>query len=311
MATPSAAGAGPATTVGPPGAMSRTGTSTSTSTSGRRLVRGRLVAAAALALLPALAACGGSAADPGTGAADWTAGTPAGTATEAAGESPSGELTVFAAASLTRVFTDIAETLEAQHPGVRVTFSFAGSADLVAQVGAGAPADVLATADETTMADAVAAGVVAAEPTIFAENVLTLVVPPGNPAGVTGLDASLDEAHLVVCAPQVPCGAATAQLADRAGVTLAPVSEESSVTDVLGKVTAGQADAGLVYTTDATAAGDAVEVIAVPGAAEVVNRYPLAVLADAEDPGLARLWVETVTGEQGRQVLADAGFRLP
>lgn len=220
-------------------------------------------------------------------------------------------LTVLAAASLHGVFTDLEEVFAERHPGVEVAFSFAGSSDLVAQVDAGAPADVLATADEATMARAVASGTVAGEPRVFAHNVLTLVVPSGNPAGVTGLDGSLDRADLVVCAPQVPCGAATAALAELHGVRLAPVSEEGSVTDVLGKVRSGQADAGLVYVTDAEAAGDAVETVAVARAQEVVNRYPVAVTADAAAPDLADAWVELLLGPEGRELLDDAGFSAP
>ncbi|WP_324650508.1 molybdate ABC transporter substrate-binding protein [Georgenia sp. H159] len=222
-----------------------------------------------------------------------------------------GELTVFAAASLGEVYEQLAADFVEEHPGTEVSFSFAGSADLVAQVVAGAPADVLATADETTMADAVAAGAVKGNPEVVARNVLTLVTPRGNPAGVTGLDESLDGAALVVCAPQVPCGAATAVLAERLGVTLSPVSEEGSVTDVLGKVTSGQADAGVVYATDAARAGDAVDVVAVPGAEDVVNRYPVAVTTDGDSPGLARAWVEHLGSREGQQVLRVAGFGAP
>ncbi len=246
-------------------------------------------AALALAATLALAACGGAEED-----------APAG-----------GELTVFAAASLSTVYTDLAGLFAEQHPGAEVRFSFAGSSDLVAQLAAGAPADVLATADEQTMDRAVAEGVVEGEPTVVASNVLTLVTPAGNPAGVTGLDGSLDGAALVVCAPQVPCGAATATLADRLGLTLDPVSEEGSVTDVLGKVTTGQADAGLVYASDAAGAGDAVEVVPLDGAEEVVNRYPVAVVASAGDPELAAAWVELVRGEEAQQLFADAGFGAP
>jgi len=256
----------------------------------------RLGATAAAVLTLALAACGGDGAD----------GAPAGTDAP-----PSGELTVFAAASLHVVFADLAELFTEEHAGAEVTFSFAGSADLVAQLDAGAPADVLATADETTMAHAAAAGTLAGEPRVFAENGLTLVVPSGNPAGVTGLDGSLAGAALVVCAPQVPCGAATAALAERADVTLSPVSEEGSVTDVLGKVTSGQADAGLVYRTDAVTAGDAVEVVPVDGADAVVNRYPIAVTVEATDPALAEAWVELVLGAEGQRVLRTAGFGSP
>jgi molybdate transport system substrate-binding protein len=277
-----------------------------------RTRRGRLSAAVVLLALTMLApaACAGAGTDEPAGTANETGGTSEVTASQA-GEAPSGELTVFAAASLSAVFEELGTVVEQEHPGVSVTFSFAGSSDLVSQVLAGAPADVLATANESTMAQAVDGDAVEGEPTLFAENVLTLVVPAGNPAGVTGLDASLAGASLVVCAPQVPCGAATAELADLIGVTLNPVSEEGAVTDVLGKVTSGQADAGLVYTTDAAGAGDAVEVIEVPEADEVVNRYPVAILQDGRAPELARLWVDTLTGDTGRELLADAGFRLP
>ncbi|TRW47338.1 molybdate ABC transporter substrate-binding protein [Georgenia yuyongxinii] len=259
----------------------------------------------------ALAACGGTnGTDEPADGVSGTGDTSEATATPAE-DAPSGELTVFAAASLNKVFEELGTVVEQAHPEVSVTFSFAGSSDLVSQILAGAPADVLATANESTMTQAVEGGAVAGEPTVFAENVLTLVVPAGNPARVTGLDASLDGAALVVCAPQVPCGAATVALAELMGVTLNPVSEESAVTDVLGKVTSGQADAGLVYSTDAAGAGDAIEVIEVPEADQVVNRYPVAVLEGSQVPELAQLWVDTLTGEAGREILAGAGFRLP
>ena len=272
------------------------------------------MALAAVGLATVLAACGAAGPAggdaPAGGAAPDSATPDTGTGAGTPGTEPGGELTVFAAASLHDAYEEVAAAVERDHPQVEVSLSFAGSSDLVAQVLAGAPADVLATADEATMRRAVDGGAVAGEPIVVAENHLALVVPAGNPARVTGLDASLDEAALVVCAPQVPCGAAAQQLAALEGVTLRPVSEESAVTDVLDKVTSGQADAGLVYSTDA-AGTDAVETIAVPGADRVVNRYPVAVVAGAHDPALAALWVRTLTGEQGRAILADAGFTLP
>lgn len=258
--------------------------------------------AAVLLLLGALAlaACGSAASEDADGAGG-----------PGADGGLSGDLTVFAAASLHAVFEELAELFEAAHPDTSVTFSFGGSSDLVAQLYAGAPVDVLATADEATMARTHATGTIAHEPVIFAENSLTLVVPPGNPGGVTGLDASLDGADLVLCAPQVPCGAATLALTELLDVSLTPVSEEGSVTDVLGKITSDQADAGLVYTTDAAAAGDAVETIAVERAEEVVNRYPIAVTVDAAEPELAAAWVELVLGPEAQQVLDRAGFGTP
>lgn len=268
---------------------------------GARVRAHRRVGALLAAVAAALAGCAGGGSD-AAGAGGPSAGS-AGSTGEAGGE-----LVVLAAASLSEVVEELASGIEAAHPSVEVTLSFGGSADLVAQVLAGAPADVLMTADETTMARAGDDGAVAA-PMVVALNSPVLVVPAGNPAGVTGLD-DLDGAALVLCAPQVPCGAAAAELARRNGVTLAPVSEESAVTDVLGKVTSGQADAGVVYATDARRAGGAVDVVDVPGSTDVLNRYPAAAVTGG-DAELAALWLGAVTGEPGRTVLADAGFTLP
>lgn len=201
-----------------------------------------------------------------------------------------GSTTVFAAASLGAAFEEVAD-------GSDVSFSFDGSSGLVDQLAGGAPADVLATADERTMDRAVGLGLVAGEPTMFATNRLVLVTPPDNPAGITGLE-SLDGAKLVVCAPDVPCGDASARLARRAGVALHPVSEETKVTDVLGKVTAGEADAGLVYLTDARAAGDAVQLIEVPGADAETNTYWIAAVTGG-DADRAREFIELVRGSEG------------
>lgn len=217
-------------------------------------------------------------------------------------------LTVFAAASLTDSFTELAEDFEEANPGVEVRLSFDGSSGLVDQIAGGAPADVFASADEKNMDRAVDEGLVAGEPVLFATNVLTLITPPGNPAGITGFDESLEGTRLVLCAEGVPCGNATRALAESAGLELQPVSEESKVTDVRGKVTSGEADAGIVYTTDATAAGDAVEAIEISGAEDDPNRYPIAVLAEAEHPDLAQQFLDSVTGPDGRAVLASYGF---
>jgi molybdate transport system substrate-binding protein len=221
-------------------------------------------------------------------------------------------LTVFAAASLSGAFEEIGDQFEAEHPGVQVQFNMAGSSSLVEQIRAGAPADVFASADEPTMDRAVEADAVSGEPRPFATNVLTLVTPPDNPAGIASLqDAAAEGVNLVVCAPQVPCGNATVALARDAGIPLTPVSEESSVTDVLGKVTSGEADAGLVYATDATGAGDAVHTVALEGAEAAVNTYPVARLAEAEHGELAEAFVDYVLGAQGQQVLKDDGFGRP
>ena len=220
-------------------------------------------------------------------------------------------LTVFAAASLTATFTELADDFETDHEGVAVELSFGGSSDLVGQVQQGAPADVVATADTVTMA-ALTDEALVDDPVVFATNRLEIAVPAGNPADVGSLqDLARPGTTLVVCAPEVPCGAAAVQVADEAGVTLSPVSEEQSVTDVLGKVSSGEADAGLVYVTDVRAAGDEVEGVPFPESAAVTNSYPVAVVAESGTRDLAADFVALVTGERGRAVLSDAGFGRP
>lgn len=227
-----------------------------------------------------------------------------------AGPPGDGELTVFAAASLTATFTAVAEAFTAAHPDVGVRTSFAGSADLIAQLTGGAPADVLATADAATMGKARAAGLLAGPPVSFATNTLTIVVAPGNPKRINGF-RDTGSVSLVVCAPQVPCGAALPRIAAATGTPLNPVSEESSVTGVLAKVSSGQADAGVVYATDALAAADRVAAVPFPEAADAVNSYRIAVLADAAHPDAAAEFVGTVTGSRGREILTAAGFGPP
>ena len=221
-------------------------------------------------------------------------------------------LTVFAAASLKAPFTALAEEFEATHPGTTVTLSFAGSSDLATQISQGAPADVFASADASTMAKLGSAGLVEGSPRDFASNVLTIAVPPGNPASIaTFADLSKPGARTVICAAQVPCGAATKALEQETGTTLQPVSEESSVTDVLGKVVSGEADAGLVYVTDVQAAGDKVQEIPFPESARAVNTYPIAAVRTGGSNDLAAAFIETVMGPEGQQLLRGAGFGTP
>ena len=223
-----------------------------------------------------------------------------------------GSITVFAAASLKGTFAELAEQFEAANPETTVELNFAGSADLVTQITEGAPADVFASADEKSMAKLTDADLVDGEPVDFATNVLEIAVPPTNPAAIeTFDDLAAPGVKLVICAPEVPCGAATVTLEQASGVTLSPVSEESSVTDVLGKVLSGEADAGLVYVTDVIAAGDAVDGIEFDESAEAVNTYPIAAVTDADASDVAAAFVAFVTGEAGRAVLTAAGFGLP
>jgi molybdate transport system substrate-binding protein len=218
-------------------------------------------------------------------------------------------LTVFAAASLKSTFTKIGDQFKASHPGLTVTFSFAGSSDLVTQIQSGAPADVFASADTKNMDKATADDLVDGTPINFASNTLEITVPPDNPANISSLqDLTKAGVKLVVCAPEVPCGSATQKVETASGVTLKPVSEEASVTDVLNKVTSGEADAGLVYVTDVKGAGDKVKGVTFPEAKEAVNTYRIATLAGSKNKDLAKQFVDVVTGAEGQQVLADAGF---
>ena len=227
---------------------------------------------------------------------------------DGSGDDGSGELTVLAAASLTDVYEDLAEGFESEHD-VDVTFSFGSSTDLAAQAADGAPGDVLATADETSMQVAEDAGV-AGEVTTFATNVMVIVTPPDNPAGIESLD-DLEGTTWVRCADEVPCGRVARAVLEDNGVTAEPASLEDDVRATLDKVISGEADAGLVYASDAVAAGDDVATVEIPGADEQLTSYFVATLEQSEDADLAREWVDLVTSEEGRQALTDAGFTLP
>ena len=267
----------------------------------------RRAAIAAVSLLSALslAACGGSASNSSTGAASGAASPGA----SAGAEKATGKVTVLAAASLQGAFEEIEKTVEKDNPGLDVTFDFQGSQDLVASLAGGDSADVLATANNSTMKTAADQKLVGNQ-TEFATNVLTLIVPKGNPKKITGLDSSLDGANLVICAPEVPCGEATKKLAEAQGITLNPVSEEQKVTDVRGKVESGEADAGIVYTTDAAAAKDKADKIDIPDGG-VVNHYPIAQTASPENAAGAKVFIDAVTGKTGQEVLAKYGFGKP
>ena len=267
----------------------------------------RRAAIAAVSLLSAvsLAACGGSASNSATGAASGAASASGSGAPQKA----TGELKVLAAASLKASFTEIGTQLEKDNPGLHVTFDFQGSQTLVSSLSEGNAADVLATADEPTMNKAVEQKLVG-ERTEFATNVPTLVVPKGNPANVKGIDSSLDNAKLVVCVETAPCGNAAKELAKAYNVTLNPVSEEQKVTDVRTKVESGEADAGVVYKTDAVAAKDKVDEVTIDNKG-VVNHYPIAQTAKPSNPEAAQVFINAITSKSGQEILAKYGFGKP
>ncbi len=218
-------------------------------------------------------------------------------------------LTVLAASSLTDAFGELEQTFEQQHAGVDVQLTFDSSSTLAEQVIAGAPGDVLATADEVTMQRVVDEGLVSGSAVRFARNRLVLVTPPDDPGGVASV-TDLDDSAVTyaVCVPDAPCGAASATLLDLVGVTGPPVTEEDNVRDVLTKVTTGEVDAGLVYVSDAQAAGSDVRVLDVPQADEALNADVIAALDGTDDPGLAADWVDLTTSDTGQRVLASYGF---
>jgi molybdate transport system substrate-binding protein len=256
-------------------------------------IRVGLLALAAVAAL-ALAACGSEQAAP-------PAPTPSNTV--------AGQITVFAAASLTDAFGEIGTAFQQANPGTTVQFNFAGSSTLAQQINQGAPADVFAAANQAQMDTVAKAGNTTGASTVFTENTLQIVVPAGNPAGVQGLqDFGRQELKIALCAEQVPCGAAAQQAFQAAGVTPAPDTLEQDVRAVLAKVSLGEADAGLVYTTDVRSAGVEVEGVGFPEAAQAVNEYPIAVLAEAPNAAGGQAFVDYVLSADGQAVLEKYGF---
>ncbi len=220
--------------------------------------------------------------------------------------SSSTTLSVFAAASLKKGFTEIADDYMKAHPEVTVKLNFDGSSALVTQIKQGATADVIATADEKTMGNL---GDQAVDPQIFARNVLTIITAPGNPKKITSVgDLAKPGVTTVLCAVAVPCGNAAAQVERNAGVDITPASEETAVTGVVSKVISGQADAGLVYTSDAKAAGSKVATVNDPAFASVVNSYPIATVKDSKNAGAAATFIQEVLGANGTGVLQYLGF---
>ncbi|SDK17346.1 molybdate ABC transporter substrate-binding protein [Streptomyces indicus] len=254
----------------------------------------RRTAAAALtaALLVPLAACGSEASG--------------GTKDEAGKKT---ELTVLAAASLTDVFKTAGAAYEKAHPGTTLKFSFAGSQDLAAQVKQGAPADALVTADEKTM-DGLSDDT--GSPSVIARNRLVIATAKGNPKNIKELkDLEKSGLKVVLAAPEVPVGRYSEQVLERQGLTVKPVSQEPNVRAVLSKVELGEADAGIVYKTDITAADGKAEGIDIPDDQNAVAAYPAATLKVSEHADAAAEFVKWLSGSEAQKILADAGFQKP
>lgn len=220
-----------------------------------------------------------------------------------------GELIVLAAASLEATFTELGALLEDENPGLTVTFSFGASSTLVEQLAAGAPADVLATANASTMENA---GELVVDPAVFASNTLQIVVPSGNPGAIEGLaDFADPDLRIALCAEEVPCGSAAVTVFEAAGIEPSVDTFEANVSATLNRAVMGEVDAALVYRTDVIGAGDAVAGIDFPESAEAVNDNLIAGVAEAANPDAAAAFLELVTSAQGQAVLEAAGFEVP
>lgn len=266
----------------------------------------RCLAAAALAAVFAVALSGCA-----TGEGDAAPGADPSASVSTAPEL-NGELTIYAAASLKTAFDELAVKFETANPSVDVLpIVYDGSSTLATQIVEGAPVDVFASADEANMAKVTDVDLAQDEPQLFATNTIVVAVPAGNPGGVDDLaDLSNDNLIVVLCAVEVPCGAASQKLLAAAGVSVTPASSEQNVTAVLTKVAADEADAGLVYATDVVGQTD-VESFVPAGAEDAVNRYPIAGLTASANPDAAAAFVAFVAGPDGQAVLKDLGFGAP
>jgi molybdate transport system substrate-binding protein len=234
------------------------------------------------------------------------------TTTEArAEESAQGDITVFAASSLTDAFTELGTTFESENPDASVEFNFGASSALREQILAGAPADVFASANTSNM-DQVVDGGAASDPEDFATNLLEIAVAAGNEARVAGLDDFANPDLLIgLCAEEVPCGEFGREALANAGVTPSIDTNEPDVRSLLTKVEAGDLDAGIVYVTDVMAAGETVEGVEIPADDNVVATYPIAALTDAANPDAADAFVEFVLSDEGQEVVQSYGFDAP
>ena len=235
-----------------------------------------------------------------------------GAPTPTLGPVPAGAITVFAASSLANAFDRAAEELARLYPGTRYTFNYGSSSTLATQIVNGAPADAFASADDSNLQKVVAAALVKGSPAIFATNRLQIAVAPGNPKRISSL-ADLARRGLVVvlAAPSVPAGRYAREALDKAGVALAPASQEVDVRAVLSRVALGEADAGIVYVTDVRSAGARVAGVAIPEQHQVIARYPVVTLGESRNQRLSDRFIQFLLSPDGQRVLGDVGFTRP
>jgi molybdate transport system substrate-binding protein len=227
-------------------------------------------------------------------------------------ERPVGDLVVFAASSLTEAFTELGDAFKAANPDANVTFNFAGSGDLATQIAEGAPADVFVSADDSNMTKLIDAGENAGDPVSIAKNTFEIIVEKGNPKSIATLaDLANPDLIVVLCADTVPCGKGAAKILENAAVTVTPKSFEDKVKGVVTKVTAGEADAGIVFVTDVEAAGDGAEGVDISADVNVISNYPIVVTKEAPNPEAAQAFIDFVAGAAGQAILASHGFLAP
>jgi molybdate transport system substrate-binding protein len=228
------------------------------------------------------------------------------------GHASATSIMVFAALPLRPVFALLAGKFQNENPGATVDFDFGTSSELANKLTQGAVADIFASADSAQMDTVAKADLTSSDPVNFASNTLVIVTAPGDPKHIHSFaDLTKPGLQVTACQSQVPCGAAAQRIEDDSRVHLSPTSEELTVSEVLAKVTNGEADAGLVYVTDALKAGDKVSTVRFPESADAVNVYPIAILKHASQPALAQKFVDLVTSATGQKVLNQAGFANP
>jgi molybdate transport system substrate-binding protein len=265
-----------------------------------------------LSVLGLVAAACGSSSDVGSAAATTVVATTPVTTAAAATTTVTGNITVFAAASLTDSFNEIGAAFTQANPQAKATFSYDASSALVQQINQGAPADLFASADRANMDKLTKAENNGTTPVIFATNLLGIIVAPGNPQGIKGVqDLGNTALKVVLCAPEVPCGAYAKQILDAAKVTVTPVSLEQNVKGVVTKVTAGEADAGVVYVTDVAAAGSKGAGVDIPKDINVVAQYPIATTKTSKNMATDQAFIRFVLGSQGQSILKKYGFLPP
>jgi len=230
----------------------------------------------------------------------------------AAAPKPSGEITIFAASSLTESFDAMAKQFEKRYPDVSVKFDYDASSNLATQINQGAPADVFASADQSNLQKTIDSGAVTPPAVVFARNRLEIAVEKGNPKKIKSL-ADLQKSGLVVvlCADQVPCGKYAAQSLAMAGVTINPSSKEENAKATLSKVSIGEADASIVYVTDVKASKGTTSGVKIADKQNVIATYPMGVVKESQNATAAKAWVQYVTSKDGQKTLRKFGFLPP